>query len=80
MPTFNLKGKDHVSTNCGGIVSLIITCVVLSYAVVKFDHLVTRYSPAFTSFLQDVPSGEKLNFQEKGFRIAFSIEDYFAPK
>ena len=61
LPMFNLKGKDHAPTHCGGVMTLMIIGVVLIYAIVKFEHMITRYSPQLASYSQDVPPGDKLN-------------------
>ena len=80
LPVFNVNGKYTIQTRCGGLMTLLIIIVVLLYAVVKFEHLVSRYNPLMSSYQQDVEKSEKLNLNEKGFRIAIPIEDYYTPK
>ena len=77
---FNVKGKGTIQTKCGGLITLTIVIVILVYATIKFEHLVTKFNPQMSSYLQDVESYEKLNLKEKGFRIAIALEDYFTPK
>jgi len=79
LPTFNLKGSDKVQTKVGGITTLIIIIVVILFSIVKFEHLISKYNPQMSSYFREIPFEEKVNFNDKGFHIAFSIEDYYAP-
>ena len=80
LPSFNIKGKDHVYTLGGGVITMLITIVVLAYAAVKFEHLTSRYSPNMSSYLTDIGENENMNLTQRNFRIAFSIENYNSDK
>lgn len=80
LPSFNIRGKDYLQTSVGGFVTLMLTLLVLMYAMVKFDHLNSRFNPQMSSYLVDNEKNEDLNLNERGFRVAFAIEDYYAPK
>ena len=45
LPVFNIKGKDKINTKTGGLVTLLITGVVLLFAAIKFSHLYTKFNP-----------------------------------
>ena len=81
VPGFNVKGQNTVTSRTGGMITLLISSVVILYAAVKFIHLYTRHNPLLSSYYQDVTANEILNLSEqKEFKIAFSIEDYNEPK
>ena len=78
LPTFNLKGRGIVTTLCGGVFSLIIFMIALSYGLLKMIHLLDKANPNVTVVSdKDVYDfNEILNFGEINFRIAWSIEGY----
>ena len=81
VPGFNVKGQDMVTTRSGGVVTLIIAVMVLLYAALKFTHLTTRYNPQMSSYLQDLEDDETFDMADgTDFMIAFSVEDFYAPK
>ena len=81
VPGFNVKGQNTVTSRTGGMITLLISIVVILYAAVKFIHLYTRHNPLLGSYYQDVPNDEILNLSEqKEFKIAFSVENYYEPK
>ena len=78
LPTFNVKGRDSVPSCAGGCVSLVAMAVVLVYALMKFQDLLTRNSPSVTSYVDrhSIDSDEHLNLFDAGMRFAFGIEGY----
>ena len=59
--------------------TIMITTVVLMYAAIKFQQLVTKYNPNINDYYVDAASDEEANLNEFNFRIAFSIENYYGP-
>ena len=59
---------------------MMIATVVLMYAIIKLEHLLSKYNPNINDYYVDVATGEEANLNEKNFRIAFSIEDVYSPK
>ena len=82
LPTFILKGKDKVKTKVGGICTILAFLVVLMFAILKFSHLISRHKPTMFSYLKENDysiNGEEIDLSERKFRIAVTIEDFFAP-
>ena len=42
VPNFNLRGKSHVKTYAGGMVSIVITFVVLIFGLTQLKKLILR--------------------------------------
>ena len=80
IPVFNIRGKTSVRTRAGGVLTILIATVVLMYAAVRFEHMISKYNPNINDYYVDVATGEEANLNEKNFRIAFSIEDVYSPK
>ena len=55
LPTFNIKGRDQVQTQVGGFVTLALIIVVTMFAIVKFEHLTSKYNPQMSSYFLDIP-------------------------
>ena len=49
-PTFNIRGKTHVSSAAGGLVSLLVVTVMLIYAAHKFVDFMERKNPLIQTF------------------------------
>ena len=79
LPTLNIEGKSHIYSLLGGICTLVIIFVVMIFAGVKFEQLITRHNPIMSSYERDLPLGEVMNLSERKFRIAFAVEDYQYP-
>ena len=45
IPAFNIKGKDKVTTAVGGIMSLIVIFITLSYLTTKLNSIVEKKNP-----------------------------------
>ena len=62
--------------------TVIIWTCVLMYAALKFSYIIQRSKPTMFSFYKDNDyslKGEDINLGERNFRIAVTIEDFFAP-
>ena len=79
LPTLNIEGKSHIYSLLGGICTLVTIFVVMIFAAVKFEQLITRHNPIMSSYERDLPLGEVMNLSERKFRIAFAVEDYQYP-
>ena len=66
----------------GGVFTILSFLIVIMYAILKFSHLMTRHKPTMFSYLKDNDyslNGEEIDLSERKFRIAVTIEDFFAP-
>ena len=79
LPTFKLKGQEAVYSLGGGICTLLISMVVLSFALVKFQQLISHQNPNMSSYVKDVADDERLDLKQSNFRIAFAVENYYPP-
>ena len=52
LPTFNIRGRQAVSSVAGGIMTICILTVMMLYASIKFGHLVSRHNPNISSHKQ----------------------------
>lgn len=78
LPQFNLKGNTLIHTRTGGVITFFLLVLILSYALIKFIHLLSKNNPQIQQFLDEelFDYTEVLNLNEIGFRIAFSVEGY----
>ena len=58
---------------------MIIATVVLMYSAIKFEQLITKYNPNINDYYVDAAIDNVVNLNDKNFRIAFMVEDYYAP-
>ena len=79
LPTLNIEGKSHIYSIVGGFCTLVITIIVMIFAGVKFEQLITRHNPIMSSYEKDLPLGEVMNLSERKFKIALAVEDYHYP-
>ena len=42
---FNIKGKSHVYTKTGGVISLCVLMTCMSYGAVKLSHVIDKHNP-----------------------------------
>ena len=52
IPTFNLKGEQHVRTYCGSCVSLMIIYVTFLFAILKLQHLFSMHNPTVNTYVE----------------------------
>ena len=50
IPQFNSRGEEAVKTYFGGLISLIIKYLFILFALVKFEHLMTRHNPQIVEY------------------------------
>ena len=53
--------------------------IVLMYATIRFEHLISRYNPNINDYYVDIEEGRNANLNDLNFRIAFNVEDFQAP-
>ena len=63
LPAFNIKGKSVVNTISGGIMTVMIFSVMLSYAAIKLVILTGRHNPNVSQFTEKnfYDQDEKMN-------------------
>ena len=77
VPNFNLRGKSHVKTYAGGMVSIVITFVVLIFGLTQLKKLILRQSPQINKYLSEDEFDSKDVFdtrEEPGFMLAFGVK------
>ena len=79
IPSFNLKGKTRVNTFFGGIITVAVLTLTLSYAILKAIHLVARKNPTINNYMiqSHFDALETVNLNEIGFKVAFSFRNLF---
>ena len=81
LPSFNIKGKDKVSTIVGGFFTLILFLTVLMYAALKFSDIITQPNPIINTHFSDDRMDDKIiDLNKKNFRAAFTVESYLDPR
>ena len=45
VPSFNIKGDQSIKTELGAFCSIVITIIMLGYALLKFVELIERKNP-----------------------------------
>ena len=78
MPSFNMGGKTQVRTIAGGLMSMTMFAILLSYATLKFQHLLLRWNPQVTRHVDESAfvDGQRLDLNDNDFTMAFGIEHY----
>ena len=78
LPGFNLKGKKTVSSVFGGLFSVILIIVMLLYAGIKLQMLLSRANPNVSTFKEEfvLSSEDRLNLKDAGMRFAWTFEGY----
>ena len=59
---------------------MLIACVIMTYAGMKFVHLISRHNPESSSYFKEISEDDVLDLNDGKYRIAFSIEDYNEPR
>ena len=82
IPTFNMSGMDKVHTMTGGILTCLTVIVILGYAVIKFDHLISKHNPLISEVTEQYIFGseEKIDLIDIGFKFAWTFEGYLDKK
>lgn len=78
MPQLNLRGKTTVATSFGGIISLLMFSIMILYAFIKFERLISRSNPNVSTYLEQsvLTSQDSVTLKDVGVRFAFAIEGY----
>ena len=80
LPSFNIKGKERITTIVGGFCTLILVMTILSYGLLKFSYLITKPSPIINSYLTDHEGeGYSINLNDRNYKFAFTVETYKEP-
>ena len=80
LPSFNIKGKERITTIVGGFCTLILVMTILSYGLLKFSYLITKPSPIINSYLTDREGeGYSINLNDRNYKFAFTVETYKEP-
>ena len=53
LPNFHLKRREEVTTRLGGIVTILMTTIVLMYSGLKLSHLIGRHMPVMSSYYKN---------------------------
>ena len=77
-----MKGESEVRTNIGGISTILVILMVLSYALNKLVILIDRKDVSITEHrdISVYPLTKTVNVNEIGFRMAFTVENYLDNK
>lgn len=80
LPVFNIKGTEKVSTLTGGISTVLIAVILLTYSSLKLLQLVSKENPNVSEVneLDYYNFEEVLSLQDIDFKIAFSVEGYLS--
>lgn len=79
LPMFNINGHTHVRTYCGGLVTLAIVCVLFLYAVLKFQHLMSKHNPVVNTFVERDALDEDFVWtgtDNEDFMMAFTLTHF----
>ena len=80
LPSFNIKGKETITTIVGGFCTLILFFTIFSYGALKFSNLITKPSPIINSYFAENETGNSVvNLNEHNFKFAFTVESYYEP-
>ena len=79
IPNFNIRGRKSMRTQIGGICTVLVAITIIMYTTIKFVHLLTKYNPNINDYFVDKEIGTVANLNEQNVRIAFNVEDYYAP-
>ena len=76
IPSFNLKGKTHITTWVGGLLTAIIKVVTLAYATQKLHALYLGLNPTINENIQANYFGKEngYNLNQANKRFAISIQ------
>ena len=79
IPSFNIKGRDSVSSLSGGIFSLLIFAIMIFYSSVKFVHLISHHNPTVSSYKNEFyfDSSQEVDLYESSVHFAFGVEGFF---
>ena len=77
LPSFNIKGKERITTIVGGFCTLMLFLTIFCYGLLKFSNLITKPSPIINSYLtENEGEGYSINLNERNYKFAFTVESY----
>ena len=78
LPTFQLNGKQQVASIYGGILTILMLGLMLWYAGLKLEMLITRANPTVSTFKEEfvLTSEDRLNLKDAGMYFAWTWEGY----
>ena len=78
MPGFNVGGETHVRTPAGGLCSILLFIVALSYGLLKSLQLIEKDGAVITDYEQTdyFSLKETVGFNDINLRMAFTLENY----
>ena len=72
----NLRGETNVKTSAGACLSMFISALTLSFAMLKFEHLYTRKNPTLIMTETTLEEGTIYETGKSDFMIAFAAEHW----
>lgn len=51
IPNFTLAGQTKFQTYAGGVVSMVLSIVVFTFALLKLEHMISRKNPNVNAFV-----------------------------
>ena len=65
LPTFNMKGKTHVSSYFGAFMSVLVSLIVIVYRLTKFNQLTSKQNPNVSAGLSKKQSPARQFYTKK---------------
>ena len=77
LPGFNIGGQQQVDSNTGGLVSISILFMVLTFALLKLEELISKSNPTISSSTQEDAFHTQYGFDTgaSDFMMAFALVD-----
>ena len=77
LPGFNIGGQQQVDSNTGGVVSILILFMVLTFALLKLEELASKSNPTISTSTQEgaFPFTYEFDTGRSDFMIAFALVD-----
>ena len=81
-PAYNINGHHTINSVAGGVVTLLVLMLTLSYATTKFNDLVERKDVTTNVHFEEdgIPLTSTINVNNIGFRMAFTVENFLDRK
>ena len=71
-----MRGEKKVRTFTGSVVTFIFGMLIVSFAIMKMDHLLNRRNPTLIANKETIESGRVLQTGQDNFIIAFAAEHW----
>ena len=78
VPAFNVRGRNTVSTHCGGCMSLAIMYITFVFATLKLQHLISHHNPSVNDYVEKNAFDHTVEYspKEKKFKLALRVQNY----